>query len=165
MEMGKNKEMQLRITMENNEWPKIIEICQIMGSFFSWANLCVTAPRAWRWCVQDLFCIAWIPYEDVTERHDLGHMDVPCSDCGALHWLSEKLTSSSKHNPRFRTCCLEGRVCLPALEAPPDPLCTLLTSNDNNSKSFQENIWKYNQALAFMSLGVMEDHSINQGQG
>jgi hypothetical protein len=56
-------------------------------------------------------------------------------------------------------------VRLPALEAPPDPLRTLLTSNDNNSKSFREDIWKYNRALAFTSLGVTEDHSINQGRG
>ena len=99
------------------------------------------------------------------ERHYLGRMDVRCPDCGALHWLAEKYTSSSQHNPRFGTCCSEGRVHLPALEVPPEPIHTLLTSDDRDSKSFREDIWKYNQALAFTSLGVTEDHSINRGQG
>ena len=92
-------------------------------------------------------------------------MDVQCPDCGALHWLAEKYSSSSQRNPRFGTCCSEGRVHLPASEAPPEPLRTLLTSDDNHSKSFREDIWKYNRALAFTSLGVTEDHSINRGRG
>ena len=92
-------------------------------------------------------------------------MDVQCPDCGALHWLAEKYSSSSQRNPRFGTCCSEGRVHLPASEAPPEPLHTLLTSDDNDSKSFREDIWKYNRALAFTSLGVTEDHSINRGGG
>ena len=113
----------------------------------------------------DLFCIARKPYQDITERHYLGRMDVQCPDCGARHWLAEKYTSSSQRNPRFGTCCSEGRVHLPALEAPPEPLCTLLSSDDHDSTSFRENIWKYNRALAFTSLGVTEDHSINRGRG
>jgi hypothetical protein len=151
--------------VENNEWSKIIRVFQITGLFFSCTNVCVPAPQARRQRVQDLFCIARKPYEDVAERHNLGRMDVTCPDCGALHWLSEKLSSSSKRNPRFGTCCSEGRVRLPALEAPPEPLRTLFTSNDSNSKSFREDIWKYNRALAFTSLGVTEDHSINRGRG
>ena len=151
--------------VENNEWSKIIWVFQITSLFFSCTNVCVPAPRAQRRRVQDLFCITRKPYEDIAEHHNLGHMDVTCPDCGALHWLSEKLSSSSKRNPRFGTCCSKGRVHLPALEAPPEPLRTLFTSNDSNSKSFREDIWKYNQALAFTSLGVMEDHSINQGRG
>ena len=105
--------------------------------------------------------MAWKPYQDPTERHSLGRMDVLCLDCGALHWLAEKYVSSSQCNPTFRTCCYEGWVHLLALEAPPEPLHTLLTSNNHESKSFWEDIWKYNRALAFTSLGVNEDHSIN----
>lgn len=92
-------------------------------------------------------------------------MDVPCPDCGALHWLAKKYTSSSQRNPKFGTCCAEGRVHLPALEAPPEPLRSLLTSDNRESKSFQEDIWKYNRAFAFTSLGVTEDHAINCGRG
>jgi hypothetical protein len=73
--------------------------------------------------------------------------------------------SSSQRNPTFGTCCYQGRVRLLAQEAPPEPLHTLLTSNNHESKSFWEDIWKYNRALAFTSLGVNEDHSINCGRG
>ena len=92
-------------------------------------------------------------------------MDVLCLDCGALHWLAEKYVSSSQCNPMFRRSCYEGQVHLLALEAPPDPLHTLLTSNNHDGKSFQEDIWKYNCALAFTLLGVNKDHSINHGCG
>ena len=109
--------------------------------------------------------MAWKPYQDPTEHHYLRRMDVPCPDCGALHWLAKKYASSSQRNPTFGTCCYEGRVHLPALEALPEPLHTLLTSNNHEVKSFQEDIWKYNCALAFTSLGVNEDHSINCGRG
>ena len=60
-------------------------------------------------------------------------------------------------------CCIEGKVQLLALEAPPEPLQRLLTSDDHDAKTFQDEIWKYNRALAFTSLRVEEDHSVNQG--
>ena len=60
-------------------------------------------------------------------------------------------------------CCIEGKVWLPALEALPEPLQQLLTSDDHDAETFQDEIWKYNWALAFISLGVEEDHSVNQG--
>src|SRR6266550_7236054 len=45
-----------------------------------------------------------------------------------------------------------------------DPL-QLLTGSDVRAKNFKENICAYNHAFAFTSLGVKEDHSINQGNG
>ena len=57
---------------------------------------------------------------------------------------------------------MDGKVQLPPLEAPPEPLQWLLTS-DNQSAAFQEVGWKYNRAFSFTSLGVPEDHTINDG--
>ncbi|KAF9538616.1 hypothetical protein CPC08DRAFT_738836 [Agrocybe pediades] len=88
-----------------------------------------------------------------------------CQNCGALHWMDERLSSSSDTNPRFSDCCCDGRVRLPLLEEPPEPLLHLLNSDDRSAKAFREDIWKYNRALAFTSLGVTEDHSINRGRG
>jgi len=62
-------------------------------------------------------------------------------------------------------CCLEGKVQLPLLEAPPEPLKTLLTSNDRPAVKFREDIWKYNRAFSFTSIGVAEDRSVNKGWG
>ena len=92
-------------------------------------------------------------------------MDIACPHCGALHWLAEKLAASSKCLPKFGMCCIEGKVQLPALEALPEPLQQLLTTGGHNVTTFWDEIWKYNQALAFTSLGVNEDHSVNQGWG
>ena len=98
-------------------------------------------------------------------RHDLGPMNVKCPSCGALHFAGERVSGSSKKNPRFQTCCADGKVQLPLLQPPPEPLRNLLTSNSRAAIRFREDIWKYNRALSFTSLGVHEDHSVNSGNG
>ena len=60
---------------------------------------------------------------------------------------------------------MKGKIRLPALGEPPEPLCGLLTSNECTAVKFWEDMWKYNQAFAFTSLGVQEDHSVNQDRG
>ncbi|KAF8074945.1 hypothetical protein FPV67DRAFT_1559562 [Lyophyllum atratum] len=90
-------------------------------------------------------------------------MDVECQICGALHWLSEKLSNSSDNNPTFGLCCNHGKVAIPRLEAPPEFLRSLYTSDTRDAKAFRDLIWKYNQAFALTSLGVEEDHSVNGG--
>ena len=62
-------------------------------------------------------------------------------------------------------CCNHGKVTLPSLQYPPPELASLLTGSDVQSKNFKENIWGYNRAFAFTSLGVKEDHSVNRGNG
>lgn len=101
-----------------------------------------------------------VPYEEPALRHFLGAMSVPCTLCGALHWLAEKLSTSSNRSPKFGDCCAQGKIVLPALPDPPAELRELYTSNVD----FQENMWKYNRAFAFTSLGVNQDHSINGGR-
>ncbi|KAF9552571.1 hypothetical protein CPC08DRAFT_617191, partial [Agrocybe pediades] len=91
-------------------------------------------------------------------------MDVPCSQCGALHWMDERLSNSSKRNPRFGLCCMEGKVRIPPIGVPPQPLLHLLTSDEPAAVKFREDSWKYNRAFAFTSIGVQEDHSVNRGQ-
>ena len=110
-----------------------------------------------------LFFTARHPYHDPSQHHDLGYMDVPCPSCSALHWMVEKLTDSSQQNPRFGTCCMDGKVQLPPLEALAEPLQQLLTSDNAQSSAFQEVGWKYNRAFSFTSLGVSEDRTINEG--
>ncbi|KJA13929.1 hypothetical protein HYPSUDRAFT_112539, partial [Hypholoma sublateritium FD-334 SS-4] len=66
--------------------------------------------------------------------------------------------------PRFGTCCMDGKVQLLPLAAPPEPLQHLITSQDQHAVKFREDIWKYNRAFSFTSLGVSEDHSVNEHQ-
>lgn len=92
-------------------------------------------------------------------------MNIECPDCSALHWDAERIAKSTKRSPKFGLCCLSGSVKLPAYEDPPEPLCSLLTSLDPTSKKFREDILAYNRSLAFTSLGVKEDRSVNRGNG
>ena len=92
-------------------------------------------------------------------------MDVECPSCHALHWKGEKLTNSSACSPHFGMCCDSGQVHVPLLQDPPLFLCQLLESNDAQAIDFRTRIWQYNRTFAFTSLGVSEDHLINNGRG
>jgi hypothetical protein len=105
------------------------------------------------------------PYQEPSARHDLGPMEWECRHCGALHWFAEKTVKSSKTIPEFSQCCEHGEVQLPDLCPPPPPLLRLFTGDDDQAKNFKEYIWEYNRALAFTSLGIMQDHSVNVGRG
>ncbi|KAG5549105.1 hypothetical protein RHGRI_014469 [Rhododendron griersonianum] len=98
-------------------------------------------------------------------RHFLGKMNVLCPDCKAWHWMDEKLTRSSKKNPLFGTCCLQGKVRLPLLITPPPPLQALYDGNDDQSKSFRTHTREYNAANAFTSLGATLDTRVLSGRG
>ncbi|RXW11836.1 hypothetical protein EST38_g14019 [Candolleomyces aberdarensis] len=105
------------------------------------------------------------PYQEPQARHELGRMNIQCPDCRALHWLDEKLSSSSARSPKFGLCCDSGQVRLPRLEDPPPALRDLFTGEDRQALEFQANVWKYNRAFAFTSLCANEDHSVNRGHG
>ncbi|KAJ3766711.1 hypothetical protein FB446DRAFT_627941, partial [Lentinula raphanica] len=106
------------------------------------------------------------PYHEPIERHDLGRMEYLCQSCKALHWLNERIAGSSKSSPQFGMCCKHGEVQIPLLQAPPEYLQILLTSQDYQAKEFRENISQYNSALAFTSMGVSTDDSVNHhGRG
>ena len=45
------------------------------------------------------FLAARQPYQEPVRRHDLGHMNVKCSSCGALHWMNEKNSHSFISKP------------------------------------------------------------------
>jgi hypothetical protein len=83
-----------------------------------------------------------------------------------LHWMDERLKLSSMRHPKFGKCCLQGKIQLPRLQDPPQPLKHLLESKDDPvAKKFRENIRQYNFALSFTSLGVKLDRTVLDGHG
>ncbi|KAF8577733.1 hypothetical protein K439DRAFT_1301036, partial [Ramaria rubella] len=92
-------------------------------------------------------------------------MNVKCPSCGALDWMAECLLKSSDLNPVFGSCCLSGKIQLPLLQDPPQPLKHLLESTASDAREFRKNILQYNNALAFTSLGGNFDRSLFQGGG
>ena len=92
-------------------------------------------------------------------RHCLGSMDIECSQCRALHWIEEKVAGSALA-PIFSSCCANGKINLPTIDQPPEPLLSLLTGEDSRSRNFRKNIRKYNSVLAFTSMGARVDQSV-----
>ena len=93
--------------------------------------------------------------------HNMGKMDVVCSECGALHWASEMLVNS----PRFGMCCFSGKIKIPRLEDPPPELIHLLSGWEDLCKKFRDHIRNYNNALVMTSLGCDQDRAINREGG
>ncbi|KAJ7039360.1 hypothetical protein C8F04DRAFT_934116, partial [Mycena alexandri] len=89
-------------------------------------------------------------------------MDAVCNHCGALHWHAEATSGSSAAHPKFEMCCNHGKVVLPELPEPPQPLKRLLVAADTQVIEFRNHITQYNPALAFTSLGVNDDKAINR---
>lgn len=81
-----------------------------------------------------------------------------CIFCGALHWLAEKLSNSSQGNPRFSKCCSLGKVKLPKLSGRA-VLEKWLDEMGRSGKEFRADIQKYNNVVAFTSIGMQQDFS------
>ncbi|GFU60370.1 uncharacterized protein TNCV_3280311 [Trichonephila clavipes] len=83
--------------------------------------------------------------ENNLSRHVLiGTMMVVCSYCKAL-----KFSSETKG-----LCCAVGKIKLPQLREPPEPLKTCLARYTAESKHFLSNIRKYNSCFQISSFGV-----------
>ena len=83
-------------------------------------------------------------------------------------WFAEAKVGLSKvtANDSFSLCCGKGKIRLPvALKEPPELLKGLFNGENRKSKSFLDNIRRYNSMFAFTSMGGNVDHSVNTGRG
>ncbi|OAQ22440.1 hypothetical protein K457DRAFT_60613, partial [Linnemannia elongata AG-77] len=80
-------------------------------------------------------------------------MDVVCSHCGALHWIEERV-GRAVVRPVFSMCCLQGKVRMRIIEAPPVELKDLFRGDTSVSKRFLSQIRTFNNAFAFASFGT-----------
>ncbi|AEE09607.1 putative DNA helicase [Cotesia vestalis bracovirus] len=83
----------------------------------------------------------------------IGQMDVVCEYCGALKFSGE--------TPGL--CCLNGKVKLPLLTPPPEPLYSLLCGETQESRHFLANTQKYNGCFQMTSFGadIIEERGFN----
>jgi hypothetical protein len=82
-------------------------------------------------------------------------------------WFIERM-KRQKHTsiPLFQLCCRNGKVQLPTLKEPPEPLRHLLFDHDDaNSRKFQNHLRTYNMMFAFTSPGAKLDNRFNSGRG
>lgn len=84
---------------------------------------------------------------------DFGTMQTICQYCNALRFQLEP--------PGL--CCASGKVKLPHLTPPPEPLNSLLSGQEPLSKHFSENIQKYNSVFQMTSFGanIIEQRGFN----
>ncbi len=95
---------------------------------------------------------------------DLGHMDVICPNCQALHWKKEAINPKVQQS-RFMICCKHGDMDIPLLKPLPEPLRRLLHSADSDAHNFRQHIRQYNAALTFTSLGYKPDEHVQVRSG
>ncbi|GFX54990.1 ATP-dependent DNA helicase [Trichonephila clavipes] len=74
----------------------------------------------------------------------IGKMDKICMYCSALKFKNETRGM----------CCASGKVKLPELHSPPEPLSTFLSAVTRVSKHLFENIRKYNSCFQMTSFGA-----------
>ena len=77
----------------------------------------------------------------------IGSMTVVCSHCSATKFKGE--TSG--------LCCKNGKVQLPTLQTPPEPLKHLLLGDTPESRHFLDNIRKYNSCFQMTSFGTTKE--------
>ena len=105
-----------------------------------------------------------------------------CVHCGAIHWIEERLGTSSKENPKFR-CCQDGKIKIPPVTDTPQELRNLLSETYVNARvhsllcytevnaqgerlftvrtsEFMRRIRAYNNAVSFTSFGAKMDDTI-----
>ena len=81
---------------------------------------------------------------ETEEIVQIGLMSKQCNHCHALKW---------KHEPPG-LCCSGGKIRLPFLAEPPEPLKKLLDGTSPQSKHFLERIQLYNHAFQMTSFGA-----------
>jgi len=79
--------------------------------------------------------------------------------------MAEKVGSSPMQRLEFTACCQHKHVHISHQSLPPGILYRLFKSNEDEGKEFHSNICQYNMALAFTSLGIMEDRIVNHQEG
>lgn len=78
------------------------------------------------------------------ESVNFGAMSIICQYCSALRFT---------HEPPG-LCCANGKVKLPQLSPPPEPLCSLVSGISADSKHFLANIQQYNNCFQMTSFGA-----------
>ena len=82
-------------------------------------------------------------------------------------WLAESKVGSSNgnNNDGYSICCKRGKIKLPVkLMNPPPLLMGLLKGENPKSKSFMEDIRRYNSMFAFTWMSGQQDKSVNSGR-
>ena len=139
--------------MEVDGQPSAVEVCAncgMEGHLRRTSRLCPLNTQNTRNVARDLSAVP-------SMRFDCGSMSCICDRCGALMWIRERASGSSKIHPVFQLCCCKGESILSPLQPTPPEIADLLKGSNNTSREFRSNIRMYNSSLSFTSFGVNLD--------
>ncbi|KAG0125360.1 hypothetical protein HOY82DRAFT_493006, partial [Tuber indicum] len=103
--------------------------------------------------------LASVESSDRWRIRDLGRMDVACTACNTLHWKGEWTRLRGHGIARaFESCCKRGDVRVERLQELPEPLNTLMTAQDGQSRSFWQNLRRWNSLFTFTSIRFNMDN-------
>ena len=107
------------------------------------------APPKRRRCtiIYERCALDYDPALDYLALADVGAMDKVCKFCGALRF--------DKEPPGL--CCSSGKVRIPLLQRPPQPLDDLFSGTHVDSRHFIANARIYNQSMAMTSFGATKE--------
>lgn len=97
-------------------------------------------------------------------RLQLAGMTAVCMYWNAKMWPWKKFKGSVR-DPRFKLCCGNGKIRLPALQPPPEPILSLLTAETREAREFRHRIRAYDNVFAFCSLAVNLDETLANAVG
>ena len=107
---------------------------------------------------RDSVHIAFIEHRSKWTVHTLGRMDLVCNACQALHWQAERLQNAYRARAgTFEVCCKHGDAMVERMRALPEPLNTLMTGQDRQSRLFRRDLRYWNCLFAFTSIRYNAD--------
>jgi hypothetical protein len=104
----------------------------------------ISRAARWRFIEREAFQYDPAKNYDSHPELDIGQMTNVCQYCDALKWSGEA--------PGM--CCSNGKIKLPSLQPPPEPLESLMSGTTPTSKYFLESIRKYNSCFQMTSFGA-----------
>jgi hypothetical protein len=155
----RKKEERARETPEETESRRVMNLAQTTAARASETpeqtatrrsrdTSCHKGAKDAKWAFMNRAAFNYDPKENFAD-HDLiniGRMSIVCKHCQALKWEGET----------DGMCCSNGKVKLPELSFPIEPLKSLLLGDSANAKHFKENLRKYNSSFQMTSFGATE---------
>lgn len=85
---------------------------------------------------------------------EFAYKDLLCVDIGSLYIICQHCKAMKFRLETPGLCCAGGKVKLPVLAQPPEPLYSFLYGNTIQSKHFLANTQKYNGSFQMTSFGA-----------
>lgn len=87
-------------------------------------------------------------------NNTIDYASLPAVSIGVMNTLCEHCNAIKYKNETPGLCCASGKVKLPPLNLPPEPLRTLVSGTTAESKHFLKNIQSYNSCFQMTSFGA-----------